>query len=277
MSSTTTAYSLGHTEQELGRLISQAAFYGDLTEHVLGLAGLQPGMRVLDVGCGPGDVSFLAARFVGESGTVIGVDAAEPAIAVARARAEAARLTNVHFVTADLAGLTLDLPIDAVIGRMILMHLPDPVAVLAHLRTLLAPDGLIAFQEMVLPGGGSDPTCPLFDRSVDRITQTLRRLGADVRVGLRLPRIFRAAGLPDPTMILAAKVESGPHSAAYTYIMETTRTLLPAMQHTGVATAAEVDIDTLPDRLRAEVTAAGATMVSPHLVGAWTRLPAGTS
>src|SRR5690606_21893055 len=147
---TATAYTLGHTEQELDRLISQASFFGELTEHVLGLAGLEPGMRVLDVGCGPGDVSFLAARLVGPAGVVIGVDRAEPAIAAARAGADAAGLNNVHFLVADAAEVSLDAPVDAVIGRLILMHLPDPAAVLAHLRTLLVPGGLLVFQEMDL-------------------------------------------------------------------------------------------------------------------------------
>ncbi|MEO7156385.1 MAG: hypothetical protein ABI039_02415, partial [Vicinamibacterales bacterium] len=58
-------YVLGHAADELDRLIKQAAFFGDLTEHTLKLAGLAPGMRVLDLGCGAGDVSFLAASLVG--------------------------------------------------------------------------------------------------------------------------------------------------------------------------------------------------------------------
>ena len=54
-------YVLGRAAEELDRLIKQAAFFGDLTGHTLKVAGLAPGMRVLDVGCGAGDVSFLAA------------------------------------------------------------------------------------------------------------------------------------------------------------------------------------------------------------------------
>lgn len=272
MTSTPT-YQLGHTEHELDRLISQAAYFGDLTEHVLELAGLQPGMRVLDVGCGPGDVSFLAARLVGPAGAVIGVDSAESAVAAARARAEAAGLHNVHFLVGDAAGVRLELPVDAVVGRLIIMHLPNPAAVLAHLRTLLVPGGLMVFQEMDLAGSISDPPCPLFDTTLDRVRETLRRIGADHRVGLKLPRVFAAAGLPIPRMILGARVEAGPDSPAYAQVVGIVRTLLAPMAQTGVATAAEIDIDTLEERLRAEVTAAGATIVSPHYIGAWTRLP----
>jgi ubiquinone/menaquinone biosynthesis C-methylase UbiE len=95
-------YALGHAEDELDRIINTARFLGDLTEHVLRLAGLAPGMRVLDVGCGPGDVVFLAARLVGPQGTVIGVDRSPEAIEQARQRAAAAGLTNVHFLSQDL-------------------------------------------------------------------------------------------------------------------------------------------------------------------------------
>lgn len=268
-------YGLGHTEQELDRLVSQAAYFGDLTEHVFNLAGLEAGMRVLDAGCGPGDVSFLAARTVGPAGAVIGVDSAAAAVDAARGRAAGAGLDNVHFVHADLADLSLDLPVDAVVGRLVLMYLSDPVAVLARLRTLLNPGGLLIFQEMDLTGAVSHPRCPLYDQTLGRVRETLRRIGADVRIGLALPQLFRAAGLPTPRMIMGARVASGPDPAAIAQVVGITRTLLEPMRLTGVATPDEVDIDTLAQRLRAQLEATGATIVSPHFIGAWTRLPGG--
>ena len=59
---------LGHADIEIQRLLLQGRLYNDHTEHALRLAGLRPGMRVLDVGCGPGDISFVAARLVGPAG-----------------------------------------------------------------------------------------------------------------------------------------------------------------------------------------------------------------
>lgn len=77
------AYLLGHSPTETDRLVLQARLYDPITEQALRTAGLRPGMRVLDVGCGAGDVTFLAARIVGPTGSVTGVDAAPRALDVA--------------------------------------------------------------------------------------------------------------------------------------------------------------------------------------------------
>ncbi len=57
----------------------------------------------------------------------------------------------------------------------------------------------------------------------------------------------------------------------YRLVTDVTRTLPPLMERTGVASAAEVDIATLPDRMREEVVRQKATVVSPHLIAAWSR------
>jgi SAM-dependent methyltransferase len=80
-------YVLGHSERELDRLTAQARFIEPITRRFFVEAGIAPGMSVLDVGCGAGDVSFLAAELVGESGEVVGVDAASEPITLARSRA----------------------------------------------------------------------------------------------------------------------------------------------------------------------------------------------
>jgi ubiquinone/menaquinone biosynthesis C-methylase UbiE len=77
-------YSLGYSDAEAQRLAKQAALFEDLTEDVLRRAGLLHGMDVLDVGCGVGDVSFLAGRMVGPRGSVLGVDRASSSVAIAR-------------------------------------------------------------------------------------------------------------------------------------------------------------------------------------------------
>ncbi len=76
MTSESDSYPLGYSEDEAGRLANQGAFLEDLTADVLRRAGIESGMEVLDLGCGVGDVSVLAATMVGEFGAVLGIDRA---------------------------------------------------------------------------------------------------------------------------------------------------------------------------------------------------------
>jgi SAM-dependent methyltransferase len=69
-----TIYVLGHSQAEIRRLIKQASIVQATTERLLRSAGIERGMRVLDLGCGAGDVSMLAATLVGVSGSVVGID-----------------------------------------------------------------------------------------------------------------------------------------------------------------------------------------------------------
>ncbi len=266
-------YPLGHGDAELDRLMKQSQFFGVLTEQVLRLAGLAPGMTVLDVGCGAGDVSLLAAAMVGPSGRVVGIDRSADAIALARRRAEAAGITNVAFRTGDVTELAVDRPVDALIGRLVLMYFADPADALRRLAAHVRPGGLIVFQEMHVRGGSSVPRCALWDASLRRVADAFERAGADPGLATELARVFVDAGLPRPEMILGARVDHGEPAASYAALAEITRTLLPVMERTGVATAGEVGIETLAVRLRDEAIARRATVFAPPLVGAWTTLP----
>src|SRR5262249_11000514 len=167
-------YALGYSEREHQRLISQANFFGELTEGLFRRAGLAPGMRVLDVGCGAGDVSLLAAALVGPSGSVLGVDRAAGWVALARERARAAGLEAVDFREGELATLDVEGQFDTLVGRLVLMYLPDPAAVLAHLLRFVRPGGLVIFQEMDAGMGRSVPDAPLFQTCGELIRETLQ-------------------------------------------------------------------------------------------------------
>jgi ubiquinone/menaquinone biosynthesis C-methylase UbiE len=226
-------------------------------------------MRVLDIGCGAGDVSFLAARLVGPEGAVIGVDKSPEAVKLASARAATAGLKNVQFLAQDLTELALDEPVEALVGRLILMYFADPAVLLRRLAGFLKPGGLVIFHEFDLTGAKSEPTCDLFETTVQRIKQTFTRAGVDIKTGFKLPQIFQEAGLPAPQMILGARAEYGPDSLIYQQLEQITRTLLPLMGRTGVAAPGEVDIDTLAARIREEAVVRNSTMVSPLFIGAW--------
>ena len=83
---TTMEYTMGRSRAETQRLIQQAGLLDTFTTQLFAEAGIAPGMKVLDVGSGAGDVALLAARFVGPTGAVVGVDANPAILAVARQR-----------------------------------------------------------------------------------------------------------------------------------------------------------------------------------------------
>src|SRR5262249_58229217 len=116
-SSSADNYVLGHTPWAIQRLLRLGQIYHSFTRSMLMEAGLTTGMRVLDIGCGPGDVSLLAAELVGETGWVLEIDASADMLEVAQSRVQAAGLTHVSFLVADLRTLTLDQSFDVLIGR----------------------------------------------------------------------------------------------------------------------------------------------------------------
>src|SRR5215470_14248779 len=98
MNSQDPTYALGRTDFEHQRLLEQARVVRPLTERLFRAAGIGPGMRVLDVGSGVGDVAFLAAELVGAGGEVVGVDVDAGALEKARSRARTLGHGNVRFV-----------------------------------------------------------------------------------------------------------------------------------------------------------------------------------
>src|SRR6184192_495785 len=121
-------YVLGHTPIEQLRLIRQARFLTPATEHFLQDAGIVSGMRVLDIGCGMGDVTMLVAQLVGPAGRVVSIDLDQASVETAQNRALAAGLDNATFHCADILAFADNEPFDAVVGRLVLEFLPDPIA-----------------------------------------------------------------------------------------------------------------------------------------------------
>jgi SAM-dependent methyltransferase len=265
-------YVLGHSESELQRLSLQAQYWGEATLELLHRAGIGPGMRVLDLGCGAGDVSILAATLVGSSGSVVGVDCSAEAIAGATRRANATGMTQIQFQVANLEEYGSAQRFDGIIGRFVLLYLADPAAALRKLLRLVRPDGVVAFLEMDMTAAHSVPPVALVETAMEWVRETFRRACVPLDLGPQIWRIFRAAGLPDPSLMVRWKAEPAPAAAGTHYFVETVRSLLPMMERAGVVSASEVDIETLATRLQGALMAEQATMLSPSVVGTWSRM-----
>ena len=264
-------YVLGADPAELERLNVQAAYYRPATEDALRRGGLGPGMRVLDLGCGNGGVTFVAAEIVGPDGSVHGVDAASEPLAQATSAAARRRLATVTFEQADLLTYEPAQSVDALIGRLVLMYLPEPAAVVRRLAEKVTPGGLVLFQDFAMTSARQRPETEVFRVTLARVLQAFTAAGFPTEMGYGLGRVLRAAGLSQPQMSVAARWEEEPDAMAYRILAEVTRTLLPVMTRLGVATAAEVDIDTLESRLRRAAAEAGSGVCAPLLVSAWSR------
>ena len=99
-------YAMGRTPREYARLTRQAALFEPLTRRLYSDAGIGPGKRVVEFGCGAGDITALLSEMVGPQGSVVGVDLDGEVIEHARERMAAAGRTNVEFLRANLSDLS---------------------------------------------------------------------------------------------------------------------------------------------------------------------------
>jgi ubiquinone/menaquinone biosynthesis C-methylase UbiE len=107
-----TSYALGHSSAEVQRLKNQGAMLRQITERLLRSAEIDAGGLVLDLGCGAGDVSMLAAELVGPAGFVVGIDRSQEVLEVARKGAQEAGLRQISFVRASVEEFSVDEPFD---------------------------------------------------------------------------------------------------------------------------------------------------------------------
>lgn len=236
-----------------------------LTLRWLGEAGIGPGQRVLDAGCGPGNLARLVFARVGPTGGVVGIDRDEAWLAAAREQ-HAGR--DAEFRRVDLAGeLPDDLgTFDALVARRVLMYLPDPVATLRRLVARVRPGGVVFVQEFVL---FDEPTSfPLHDAVRGWMRRMLEAEGASWTFGRSLPRLFVGAGLPAPVIRAEADVASAGQPDS---LVDRVRFVLPRLVEAGIP-AAEIDVDTLGERLRAERDARGEAWFGELVVAGWARV-----
>jgi len=257
-------YVMGHNDRERRRLLLQASVINPITDQLFRRAGIGPGMKVLDIGSGMGDVALISAR-LGAQVTAVDLDAAALAVASERAHAEG---LDIRCVTSDV--YTLDLPhtFDAVTGRHILIHLPDPRALLRDALRFLKPGGMMVFQEydfdVIHPAW---PPAPLRERT-SQIFRDFFAKAVKGNMGTQLFQVFTDAGL----VSLDFRVEypiAGPGSPYYEIFAEAVRSILPRAAAMGIEAAADLDIDTLEQRLRDEAIANGSFYPMPAMVGGY--------
>ena len=265
-------YVLGRTSEEYQRLRWQARLWEPTTARVLEQIGISPGMRCLDVGCGPGEVMRLMAERVGTSGQVTGVDndgrLGREALEILRATVQG----RFEFVEADVEA-TDELPggpFDVVFARILLTHLHDPVGGLRKLWAWTRPGGVMLIQDYDSLAGGTWPplaTSGEFDRVYYGVFE---KAGRDPVIGRKLPSHFAAAGVGEPDgtdvagLLRPLAEVGGMFAAVY-------QSLRPMALRLGLTTEADGEAF-LAEIAEAARERRGVAM-SPLLVSAWKRKP----
>lgn len=173
-----------------------------MTRRFLAAAGVGPGMRVLEIGCGTGEVTAVLADLVGPGGAVLAVDRDAGVLERARDRMAALGADHVRFARGDVAGEwpgpedLAEGPFGVLAGRRVLMYLPEPAAVLRRLARRLRPGGLVVFEEAdaTMVPARLEPM-PAHDRATRWLRAMLVAEGADPAMGFHLPGVLAAAGL----------------------------------------------------------------------------------
>jgi ubiquinone/menaquinone biosynthesis C-methylase UbiE len=267
------SYVMGHDDRERRRLGLQASILNPFTEQLLRRAGISTGMHVLDLGCGIGELSLMAARMVGRHGTVTAIDIDQAALAIAADRAGTQELGNLQFVQGSIDQYEPGRAFDAVIGRHILIHLRDPLTILRKAFECLSPAGVAVFQEYDFSTvHAAHPPCPLRDRGMAVFRDFFGATGRG-NMGTQLLHLMLEAGFRAPDCRAEYPMDGGPDSPIYEWLAESFRSIAPRAAAAGFIKEAEFDLDTLERQLRQEAVSRNASIPGPTMVGCFARKP----
>jgi hypothetical protein len=169
--------------------------------------------------------------------------------------------------------MAFERPFDAVVGRYVLLFQADACIMLRGLARHLRPGGVIVFHEPDWSVVCSDPVAPTYDRCCRWIVETFERAGTSTNMRARLHRAFLDAGLPPPSMRMQTMIGDSSSAAEWLRaVADLAIALIPAMEQHHVATSADLDGDSLADRLVQEVAAGGGIVVGRSEIGAWSRV-----
>jgi SAM-dependent methyltransferase len=263
------SYALATGTEAAYRLRILHALYGPGTRRVLRAAGLRPGMRVADLGCGVGMVTAMLAALVGPEGHVVGIDFSGAQLAHARERL-CRHETNASFVEASATDTGLPPEsFDLVYCRFLLIHLPDPERALREMRALLKPNGILVCEDGDLTSSGSEPPSAL-NAFADLWGRLGPFKGVDYTLGRRLFQMVRAAGFPTPEITFNQPVTA--RGKTKRMLELSVAEAGPAFIDAGLITAEELE-RTLAEmgRLNEDETVLA---IMPRVAQVWARKPA---
>jgi SAM-dependent methyltransferase len=244
----------------------------EMTERMLDEAGIGPGMRVIDIGCGPGAVSLVLARRVGDTGHVFAVDNNPGMLKAVQDRAREAGMSNISVIE---GGFDAIVPghgsLDAAVGRRVLMYQPDAVNAVTQLARAVRPGGIIAFHEHdTVAVSDGRASLPLHNQVRRWLREMLHHEGANLNMGFDLHGALSAAGLVVERVRAQANLLTPTSDYPVAAII---RAVLPRLLVYEIVSEEDLDVETLDARLAAERRKANAIVVWEMVFCAWARTP----
>jgi ubiquinone/menaquinone biosynthesis C-methylase UbiE len=225
------------------------------------LPHLTEGMRLLDVGCGPGTITMDLAQRVGPAGRVTALERTDGALDLARDEAARSGTVNVDCVVGDAEGLDLpDDEFDVVHAHQVLQHLDDPVQALREMRRVCRPGGLVAVRDSDYAGFAWFPLLPELDRWMEIYQQVARRNDAEPNAGRRLLSWATMAGFTDVAAASSTWCFTSPEDLSWWGGLWAERMVSSDLASQAVETGAatKADLETIAAGWRAWAAADGA-------------------
>ena len=227
---------------------------------------LEPGLSLLDVGCGPGTITADLAAVVAP-GSVTAVDQFADVLNVARAEVQRSNLSNVSFATADVHRLEFpDNAFDVVHAHQVLQHVGDPVQALREMRRVCASGGVVAARDADYSGFIWFPRIPALDFWRDIYQQAARANGGEPDAGRQLLSWALEAGFDDVTPTGSVWCYATPSTRAWWGGMWADRILHSGVAREllarGLATAAQ--LEEIATAWRAWAAAPDGWLAIPH-------------
>jgi SAM-dependent methyltransferase len=240
----------------------------EATTSLLLRAGVTPGDRCVDVGCGGGNVSRQLARLVGPHGTVLGVDLDPEVLALARHDVENEGLTNVRFHVGDATSVPGG-PYGVAYARFLLSHVENPAAVMSAMVASLAPGGLVIVEDTDFSGGFCYPDSHAYRRLGELVRETVRRRGGNADIGPALPSLMRAAGIEQ--VAVGVVQPTGLRGGVKDLMLLTLERIWQSVLEEGVTRPAE--LEQINAELRDFCDDPTTVMSVPRVIQAWGRKP----
>jgi 2-polyprenyl-3-methyl-5-hydroxy-6-metoxy-1,4-benzoquinol methylase len=192
-------YILATGGKDVKRLRLLHKVYGPGTEALLRRVGLRDGQRVVEIGCGSGNIACWVAQQIAPNGSITAIDVASDQIEQARLQAHSRNLRNIEFQVADAYSPRLpEDSFDLIYCRLVLSHLTQPAAALAAMRSLARPGGVVVCEEIDIGCWVCDPPASAMDRFFALNAALGERRGENFFLGASLHRLFHEVGFARP-------------------------------------------------------------------------------